>query len=301
MCRLKVPTSLNTTATNSVQHMSSHPFVLSYEFFPPRTEAGWNTLAKTRADLASLSPEFFSVTYGAGGSTRDRTLETVVDIQQNSPVDAAPHVTCVGATNAEILELIAQYRQHNIHRLVVLRGDPPGGMVAMGESKHAADLVHVIREQFGDDFTISVAAYPEAHPDARNLLVDVQHFADKMAAGANSAITQYFYNNDSYFNFMELCAKKGINQPIYPGIMPIANFSSLKKFSRRCGAEIPRWIKKTMVAYEDDAESQKQLGLDIVTRMTQELIDNDVPGLHFYTMNQSALTRSIVENLNLTD
>ena len=299
MYRSKARTSLNTTGIDTGPDMNIGQLELSYEFFPPRTEAGWNTLLRTRADLAELNPLFFSVTYGAGGSTRDKTLETVVDIQQNSPVDAAPHITCVGATNAEILQLIDEYKQQDIRRLVVLRGDPPGGMVAMGESKHAADLVRVIREQYGDYFTISVAAYPEAHPDARNLSTDVQHFADKMAAGANSAITQYFYNSDSYFNFLELCAQKGIDQPIYPGIMPIGNFPSLKKFSRKCGAEIPRWIKKSMAAYEDDPESQKKLGIDIVTRMTQELIDNGVPGLHFYTMNQSALTRAILENLKL--
>ena len=281
--------------------MTNKKLELSYEFFPPRTDAGRATLTKTRQELAELSPEFFSVTYGAGGSTKANTLETVIDIQHNSPVDAAPHITCVGVTNAELLELLEQYRQQDIRRLVVLRGDLPGGMVAMGECKHAADLVHLIREHFGDHFSIAVAAYPEAHPDAKNLVSDLDHFANKMAAGANFAITQYFYNNDSYFHFMEMCEKKGITQPVMPGIMPISNFASLRKFSRQCGAEIPRWIKKTMDAYEDDPASQRELGLEIVTRMTDELIRNGVPGLHFYTMNQSALVRTIVNNLNLAN
>ncbi len=280
--------------------MTNRKLELSYEFFPPRTEAGRDTLAQTRADLAQLSPEFFSVTYGAGGSTRSHTLETVIDIQHNSPVDAAPHITCVGVTNAEILELLHQYQQHDIHRLVVLRGDLPGGMVAMGECKHASDLVQLIRDQFGDHFTIAVAAYPEAHPESRDLLSDMEYFFNKMNAGANFAITQYFYNPDAYFHLLELCAKKGMEKPVFPGIMPIANFASLKTFSRKCGAEIPRWIKKTMAAYEDDADAQQKIGVEIVSRMCEELIANGAPGLHFYTMNRSALTRKIIDNLNLT-
>lgn len=279
--------------------MKSQPFELSFEFFPPRTDAGNTTLQRTRAELARFNPEFFSVTYGAGGSTRDKTLETVVDIQQNSSIDACPHLTCVGATNAEILELLEQYRQHGIHRLVVLRGDPPSGLVAMGECKYAQDLVRLIRESFSDHFTLAVAAYPEAHPNSKNLFTEIDHFADKVSAGADLAITQYFYNTDSYFHFLELCEKKNIQRPIIPGIMPISNFVSLKKFSRSCGAEIPRWIKKTLSAYEHDADAQRQAGVEIVTHMTQQLIDHGVPGLHFYTMNQSALTCSILDNLDL--
>lgn len=276
-------------------------FELSFEFFPPRTDAGFATLTKTRQELSSLKPEFYSVTFGAGGSTREKTLKTVIDIQQNFSIDACPHLTCVGATNAEIIELVDQYKQQGIHRLVVLRGDPPGGMVGMGECRFASDLVHLIRQHYNDFFSIAVAAYPEAHPDSKNIFTEVDHFADKMNAGADFAITQYFYNNDSYFHFMELCDKKNILQPVIPGIMPISNFSSLKKFSRQCGAEIPRWIKKTMSAYEDDIDSQRQYGVDIVTRMTQQLIDNGAPGLHFYTMNQSTLTRSIINNLNMPE
>lgn len=281
--------------------MQKQKLELSYEFFPPRTEIGKQKLASTQKELASLRPEFYSVTFGAGGSTRDNTLETVLNIQHNSSVDACPHLTCVGATNSEILDLVQQYKDQGIHRLVLLRGDPPSGMVAMGECKFASDLVSLIRDQFGDYFTIAVAAYPEAHPDARNLLKDIDSFSKKMSAGANMAITQYFYNADSYYNFMDLCEKRGITQPILPGIMPIANFNNLKKFSAQCGAEIPRWLIKTMDQYEDDIESQAQLGLEIVTRMTERLIQYGVPGFHFYTMNQSKLTRTLVNNLNILD
>ncbi len=279
--------------------MSSQALELSYEFFPPRTDAGKQTLARTRLDLAKLNPAFFSVTFGAGGSTRDKTLQTVIDIQQNSDVDACPHITCVGASNDEIIELLEVYRSNDIHRLLVLRGDLPSGMVGMGECKNANQLVELVRSHFGEQFTLTVAAYPEAHPDSRHLMSDVEFFVQKMKAGADSAITQYFYNNDSYFHFMDLCIARGVSQPVYPGIMPIGNFSSLKRFSKQCGAEIPRWIKKSMAAYEDDSESQRQLGLEIVTRQCEQLIANGVPGLHFYTMNQSALTSAILHNLNL--
>ena len=279
--------------------MTTQTLELSYEFFPPRTESGKANLAITRQELSTLNPEFYSVTFGAGGSTRDNTLETVLDIQQNSNVDACPHLTCVGATNAELIELLELYKQNGIHRLVVLRGDLPSGMVGMGECKHAADLVQLVRDRFGDHFSIAVAAYPEAHPDSKNLATEIDYFAQKMNAGADIAITQYFYNNDSYFHFMEQCEKNNINQPVMPGIMPIANFDSLSKFSKQCGAEIPRWIKKSMLVYEDDPESQRQYGIEIVTRMTEELIQNGVPGMHFYTMNQSSLTRAIIDNLGI--
>jgi methylenetetrahydrofolate reductase (NADPH) len=279
--------------------MKAQNLELSYEFFPPRTEVGKLKLLNTRQELETFNPEFYSVTFGAGGSTRDKTLETVLDIQLNSSISASPHITCVGASNAEIIELLNLYKENGINRLVVLRGDLPSGMVGMGECKFAADLVHLIRDQFGEHFTIAVAAYPEAHPNAKNLLVDIDFFSAKMQAGANMAITQYFYNNDSYFHFMEQCAKKNIRQPIFPGIMPISNFENLTKFSNLCGAEIPRWINKTMAAFEDDLDSQQKLGIDIVTNMIDELIQNGAPGLHFYTMNQSALTRTILKNLNL--
>ena len=281
--------------------MKTRNLELSYEFFPPRTEIGREKLAQTRTELAKLNPEFFSVTFGAGGSTRDNTLETVIDIQRNSTVDACPHLTCVGATNAEIIEMLEQYKQNGIHRLVILRGDLPSGMVGMGECKHASDLVTLIRKEFASHFTIAVAAYPEAHPNSKNLHTEIHYFSEKMNAGADFAITQYFYNSDSYYNFMDLCAKNNITKPVLPGIMPIANFDNLKKFSKHCGAEIPRWIKKSMSAYEHDLEYQRQFGIEIVSRMSEKLIQFGVPGFHFYTMNQSELTRTIVQNLGLSD
>ncbi len=281
--------------------MTKQKLELSCEFFPPRTDAGKATLGRTTEELTVLDPEFFSVTFGAGGSTRDNTLETVLEIKETSPVAACPHLSCVGLTNKQILELVDNYRQQGINRLVVLRGDAPSGLIGLGECRYAVDLVRLIREHHGDHFTIAVAAYPEAHPDSKNLMSEVDLFGQKMQAGADFAITQYFYNNDSYFHFMELCAKQQIEKPVIPGIMPINNFTSLKKFSRQCGAEIPRWIKKSMAAYEDDIESQRQFGIEIVTRLVQELIDYGVPGLHFYTMNQSRLTLAIARNLDLID
>ena len=281
--------------------MANNKLEISFEFFPPRTDAGVKTLEKTRAALAQFDPVFYSVTYGAGGSTRDKTLETVLDIRQQSSIGAAPHITSVGATNAELIELLETYRDNGIDRLVVLRGDPPGGMVGLGECRYASDLVRLIRQEFADHFTIAVAAYPEAHPDSSDLIDDVDNFAIKMEAGADFAITQYFYNSDSYYNFLDLCASRDISQPILPGIMPISNFANIVKFSHRCGAEIPRWLVKTMLAYEDDAESQRQLGIDIVSEMSQELIANGAPGLHFYTMNQADLCSEILQNLDIPD
>ncbi len=279
--------------------MKKHKLELSCEFFPPRTEPGKITLAQTLDDLTVLDPEFFSVTFGAGGSTRDNTLETILEIKNTTSVAACPHLSCIGLTNNQILELVTHYQQQGIDRLVVLRGDAPSGLIGMGECRYAVDLVRLIRQHFADHFTIAVAAYPEAHPDSKNLSTEVDLFAQKMQAGADFAITQYFYNNDSYFHFMDLCQKHHIDKPVIPGIMPIHNFNSLKKFSRQCGAEIPRWIKKSMAAYEDDIESQRQLGIEIVTELTRKLIDNGVPGLHFYTMNQSRLTLAIARNLKL--
>ncbi len=277
----------------------SQNIALSYEFFPPRTETGRLKLADTRRVLAGQRPDFFSVTFGAGGSTRDNTLETVLDIQRSGEAPAAPHLTCVGASNAEILELLQQYRDAGIRHLVVLRGDPPSGLVGMGECKHAVDLVRLVREHHGDHFRIAVAAYPECHPDAPHLLRDLEHFADKMRAGADLALTQYFFNADGYFHFMDRCRALGIEQPVHPGIMPIANFASLRKFSKQCGAEIPRWVRKTMDAWQDDLESQRQFGIELVSRLCEQLIGGGAPGLHFYTMNQSGLTLQILRNLAL--
>jgi methylenetetrahydrofolate reductase (NADPH) len=272
---------------------------LSYEFFPPRTDAGRETLTQTRRELESRSPEFFSVTFGAGGSTRDKTMETVVDIQQNSPVDACPHLTCVGASNEEVIELLETYREHGIHRLLVLRGDPPSGMVGRGDCNHANELMEVIIDHFSDYFSLLAAAYPEGHPDSKSMQTEVDYFVQKMNTGADAAITQYFYQHQSYVHFMDLCKAKGLDKPVIPGIMPIANFATLKRFSRICGADIPRWIKKSMASYEDDPQSQRELGVDIVTHLCEQLIADGAPGLHFYTMNQSALTCRILDNLGL--
>jgi methylenetetrahydrofolate reductase (NADPH) len=283
--------------------MSSKPqdFELSYEFFPPRTESGREKLAATRADLEQCHPGFFSVTFGAGGSTRDKTLETVVDIQQNSPVEACPHMTCVGASIDEIVELLEIYRQNGISRVLALRGDQPSGMIGAGDLRHANELLELIQKRFGDHFTLHVAAYPEAHPDSKNMRNEVNHFVNKMNSGAHSAITQYFFNTDSYFHFVDLCAAKGIDKPIIPGIMPISNFDSLKRFSKTCGADIPRWIRKSMASWDDDADGQRKMGVEIVTGLCAKLIDQGAPGLHFYTMNQSGLTRQILHNLELLD
>ena len=279
--------------------MSNNDLELSFEFFPPRTDAGVESLAKTRAELARFRPEFFSVTFGAGGSTRDKTMETVLDIRHNSTINAAPHITSVGATNAEIIELLNTYRDNGIRHVVALRGDPPGGTVGLGECRYASDLVKLIRRDFDDQFTIAVGAYPEAHPDSRNLADEVRHFATKMAAGADLAITQYFYNRDSFYHFVDLCQKQGISQPIIPGIMPINNFDNIVKFSNRCGAEIPRWLHKSMLSYDGDTDSQRKLGVEIVSGMCRDLLDNGAEGLHFYTMNQAGLSCAILDNLGL--
>ena len=238
------------------------------------------------------------MTYGAGGSTREKTLETVLDIQQNSSIDACPHLTCVGATNAEILELVEQYKQHGISSLVVLRGDPPSGMVAMGECKYAADLVHLIKQQFNDDFRIAVAAYPEAHPDSKNLATEIDFFSAKMNAGADIAITQYFYNADAYFGFRDDCARAGIDIPITPGVMPITNYRQLARFSQMCGAEIPQWIARRLEGFGEDLEAIHDFGLDVVTRLCERLLDGGAPGLHIYTLNRARAGRELWDRLN---
>ena len=274
-------------------------FELSYEFFPPRTDSARQKLGAALSDLQDTAPEFFSVTFGAGGSTRDKTLDTVVDIQQHSPVDACPHMTCVGASIDEIVELLGTYREHGISRVLALRGDQPSGMIGAGDCRHANELIEVIRQHFDNQFTIYVAAYPEAHPDSKSMRSEIEFFVRKMNAGAHCAITQYFFNPDSYFHFVDLCQAQGVEQPIIPGIMPISNFESLVRFSANCGAEIPRWMQKEMASWDGDTEAQRELGVDIVTRLAARLIEHGAPGLHFYTMNQSGLTRRILDNLGM--
>jgi len=270
----------------------------SFEFFPPKTEQGKEKLQAVRDRLASVNPDFFSVTFGAGGSTRDRTLETVVNLHQQG-ISTAPHLSCVGGTRESVAELLDLYRDNGINRIVALRGDLPSGMGAAGELRYANELVSFIREHSGDAFNIEVAAYPEFHPQARNAEEDLKNFARKVEAGANSAITQYFFNADSYFYFIDRLEQLGVTIPVVPGIMPIVNFSNLVRFSEMCGAEIPRWIRKQLEAYGDDSASIRKFGEEVVTEMCQKLLAAGAPGLHFYTLNQAEPSINIWPNLGI--
>jgi methylenetetrahydrofolate reductase (NADPH) len=272
----------------------------SIEFFPPKTEEGIAKLRQTRRQLAQLKPKFFSVTFGAGGSTQERTLETVLEIQAEG-LAAAPHLSCVGSTRENIQQILNVYRSHGIRHIVALRGDLPSGMADPGEFRHANELVSFIREETGDWFEIEVAAYPEVHPQARNYREDLLNFKRKCEAGANSAITQYFFNVDAYFNFIDDCAEMGVNLPIVPGIMPISNYSQLARFSAMCGAEIPRWLARKMESYLDDTASIRAFGLDFVTGLCARLLEGGAPGLHFYALNQASLTSTIWQRLGLGD
>jgi methylenetetrahydrofolate reductase (NADPH) len=272
----------------------------SIEFFPPKTPEGMDKLRAARAQLAEvIRPEFFSVTFGAGGSTRERTLETVLEIQQQG-YEAAPHLSCIGSTRADIRAVLDTYRQHGIRRIVALRGDLPSGMAEPGELRYASELVEFIRAETGDTFHLEVAAYPEIHPQAKSAQDDLKNFAHKVKAGANSAITQYFFNADAYFHFVDEVHALGVDVPIVPGIMPIGNFSQLARFSDACGAEIPRWIRRRMEGYGDDSASIRAFGLDVVTGMCERLLAGGAPGLHFYTLNQAGLTLEIWKRLKLS-
>ncbi len=270
----------------------------SFEFFPPKTPEGMDKLRATRDQLALLKPKFFSVTFGAGGSTRDHSLETVLDIQR-AGYAAAPHLSCIGSTHDNIRAILQEYQTHGIRHIVALRGDLPSGMASTGEFRYANELVEFIRSETGDWFNIEVAAYPEYHPQARSARDDLLNFKRKVDAGANSAITQYFFNADAYFNFVDECAALGVTLPIVPGIMPIGNFSQLARFSDACGAEIPRWMRKQLEGYSDDIESIRAFGLDVVTDLCERLLKAGAPGLHFYTMNQALLTTAIWQRLGL--
>ena len=270
----------------------------SFEFFPPNTPEGREKLRATTEQLAQLGPKFFSVTYGAGGSTRDRTLETVLDIQSQG-YEAAPHISCVASTRANIRQTLQGYRDSGIRHLVALRGDLPSGLATAGEFRFAHELVAFVREGFGDQFFIEVAAYPEYHPQARNALEDLRNFKRKVDAGADAAITQYFYNADCYFHFVDECAAMGVEIPIVPGIMPINRFSQLARFSDACGAEIPRWIRNKLEAYGDDLDSVRAFGLDVVTSLCDRLLQQGAPGLHFYTLNQAGAVTTIWQRLGL--
>ena len=258
---------------------------LSFEFFPARTEPGVASLAKVHAELARFNPEFFSVTFGAGGSTQDGTYNAVKSMIDHGS-SAAPHITCVGCSRDYIKSIVESYLEIGVQRFVVLRGDLPGGMVERGYFKHAVDLVKFMRAEFGDELRLEVAAYPDFHPESKNPQQELENFKRKVDAGANSAITQYFYNADSYFAFLDEATRLDVNIPIIPGIMPITNYASLVRFSDNCGAELPRWIRARLHQYQDDDASLKAFGLDVVTHLCLDLLDNDVTGLHFYAMNK---------------
>ena len=271
----------------------------SFEFFPPRSAEAEELLVKTSEDLAALNPLFFSVTYGADGTSRDKTRETVMNLKVRTGIESAPHISCIGSTRENIRGVIEDYRMQGIHRIVCLRGDLPSGMMDVGEFRYANELVEFIRQETGAYFQIEVAAYPEMHPQAPNIEADFQNFRRKIDAGANGAITQYFYNADAYFRFRDACDKNGIDVPITPGIMPIGNFFQISRFSEACGAEIPRWMRKRFEYFGDDRESVHSLSVELVSGLCQRLLNNSAPGLHFYTMNRSHLIRRIWDNLDL--
>ncbi|NOQ81414.1 MAG: methylenetetrahydrofolate reductase [NAD(P)H] [Methylophaga sp.] len=275
---------------------------ISCEFFPPKTDKGIANMREVREKLAPLNPEFYSVTFGAGGSTQDNTLAAVIDIQKDSAttgIDAAPHLSCVGSTEDGIRNLLNIFRDNDIRRIVALRGDLPSGMRDPGDFRYANELIDFIRKETGDHFTIEVAAYPEVHPQADSAAIDLENFKRKVDAGADSALTQYFYNIDAYLYFVDRCQKVGIDIPIIPGIMPINNFSQLARFSDGCGAEIPRWLRKRLEELGDDTESVQAFTLDFLTDFTEKLIQSGVPGLHFYTMNRIDPTFTICQRLGL--
>ncbi len=278
--------------------MKNTSLPVSLEFFPPKTPEGVEKLVGVRQKLYALKPHFFSVTYGAGGSTQDGTLQTVQAILADG-FDAAPHFSCIGATKDSVRAQLAQFKQAGIQRMVALRGDLPSGYGAFGQFKYASELVEFIRAETGDAFHIEVGCYPEVHPQAKSPEADLQAYVAKVKAGASSAITQYFFNSDAYFRFCDDAYKLGAAIPVMPGIMPILSSSQLMRFSDACGAEIPRWIRLRLQAYGDDSASIKAFGLDVVTDLCDQLRNAGVPGLHFYTMNQSAATVEICKRLNL--
>jgi methylenetetrahydrofolate reductase (NADPH) len=273
--------------------------LFSIEFFPPNTAEGAEKLRAVRAQLSTLSPAFFSVTHGAGGSTREKTVSTVLEIHA-AKLNAAPHLSCMGSSRESIRELLDTYRKAGIRRVVALRGDLPSGMGDPGEFRYANELVEFVRAETGDYFHIEVACYPEYHPQAKSPAADLQAFAGKVKAGANAAITQFFYNPDAYFSFVDQVRNLGIDVPIVPGIMPFHNFSKIVRFADGCGAEVPRWVRMRMEKFYDDAPSIRAFGLDVVTALCERLLAGGAPGLHFYTLNQAGLTTEIWQRLKLT-
>jgi len=280
-----------------MQSQQKYPQHFSLEFFPPRTDIGTEKLKKVIKQLGELQPEYMSVTYGAGGTTQEKTLETVKYIQQKTKFSAAPHLTCIGATAQSVTQLLDTYAALGINRIVALRGDLPSGMMDPGEFKYASDLVAFIKATRGDTFHIEVAAYPETHPQARNCNIGIKWFKHKIEQGADTAITQYFYNIVSYLQFIDNCEKHNIDLPIVPGIMPITNYENLVRFSNACGAEVPRWLKCRLESFEDDKEGLVSFGKDVIMNLSQRLLDAGAPGLHFYSMNQIEPNLEVVKSL----
>lgn len=281
-----------------MESQQEYPQQFSFEFFPPKTPEGAEKLSKVRDTLGALNPKYFSVTFGAGGSTQQGTFDTITSIQE-AGFNAAPHLSCIGSTKENIREILKSYIDKGINRIVALRGDMPSGTHDIGEFRFANELVDFIRNETNDYFHIEVAAYPEFHPQATSAEDDLNNFKRKIDAGANSAITQYFFNPDAYFRFIDDCEDLNINVPIVPGIMPITNYTQLARFSDMCGAEIPRWIRKRLESYGDDKASIKAFGEDVISEMCHQLLEAGAPGLHFYTMNITAPTLAIWKNLGL--
>ncbi len=273
----------------------------SFEFFPPKTPEAVGKLQTTQERLAELKPDFFSVTFGAGGSTRERTFETVMDIYHKTGIDGVPHISCIGSTMEEIQDVLNTYMDEGIKKVVALRGDLPSGSIGTGSLRYASELVELIRRETGDHFHIEVAAYPEFHPQALSAQKDIENFKRKIDAGANAAITQYFYNPDAYYRYIDSCEKLGIDIPIVPGVMPIVTCTQLCRFSDACGAEIPRWILKRLQEFGDDRKAIREFGIDVTTELCDHLLSKGAPGIHFYTMNQSTAVETIWNNLNLGD
>ncbi len=279
--------------------MKDHSY--SFEFFPPKTEVGVEKLSQVSKELSHYNPAFYSVTYGAGGTTQDATMGTVLNIQKETGIPTAPHLSCIGSDKAQVREMLTTYMENGINRIVALRGDLPSGMREIGDFHYANELVEFIREETGDHFQIEIAAYPEKHPQSKNFDTDIENFGRKAKAGANRAITQYFFNADAYFYFVDSLEKAQIDIPVMPGIMPITNFSQMARFSDAIGAEIPRWLRKRFESYGDDLDSIQKLGNEFVTGMCQRLLEQGVPGLHFYSMNRVEPSLTIWNNLGLSE
>lgn len=285
-----------------MESQQKHPRVFSFEFFPPKNDDGAEALRATRQRLERLNPAYFSVTFGAGGSTQDRTFETVIDIQRQSSAEAAPHLSCIDSTRERLKEMILGYKEEGIKYIVALRGDRPSGSGSSGEGdfRYANELVEFIREITGDHFTIEVGAYPEFHPEAPDAFTDINNFVRKAKAGADSAITQFFYNAEAYYRFVDDCEKRGVDIPIIPGIMPLMNYEQQARFAEGCKADIPRWLAKRMEAMKDDPHGRLEYGIDVITELCQDLLDAGAPGIHFYSLNKAAVVERIWHNLGLS-